>query len=279
MQWHVDNYVDPDVVVVPETADERFLRRAEYAWTEYGIDVYEVDRPLAAAAAASCALAAADCASRAAARVAWHAEVLRADGRFTLMTYDGFEQLQVDAAARAAARACAAALAAGGLPCHPCGGIGHPLADLDDDDVPDLDGDDVPDLSGDPEPCEGCARAASSTELDVQAQLELGMVAKPPHGHCHHCDSVARVDGEAECAVCGETVATVHGGIVVRAAFRRAAGLPLFLLTLFACVSPTHAFQVLVDFGTLLPSALRVSHTFMGYDFVFSSDAFSVHAA
>ena len=62
------------------------------------------------------------------------------------------------------------------------------------------------DVSGDPEPCEGCARAASSTKLDVQAKMELGMGAKPPHGHCHHCGIVARVDPEDECAGCGEAV-------------------------------------------------------------------------
>jgi len=61
-------------------------------------------------------------------------------------------------------------------------------------------------VSGDPEPCEGCARAASSTKLDAQAKLELGMGAKPPHGHCHHCGIVARVDPEDECAGCGEAV-------------------------------------------------------------------------
>ena len=32
------------------------------------------------------------------------------------------------------------------------------------------------------------------------------MGAKPPHGHCHHCGIVARVDPEDECAECGEAV-------------------------------------------------------------------------
>jgi hypothetical protein len=60
---------------------------------------------------------------------------------------------------------------------------------------------------------------------------------------------------------------------------RPASGAPLFLLSLFTCMSPTNTFHVLVDFGTLLPHAIRLSHTFMGYDFVFSSCDFSVHAA
>ena len=62
------------------------------------------------------------------------------------------------------------------------------------------------DVSGDPEPCEGCTRAAISTKYDAQAERELGMRAKPPHGHCHHCGIVARVDPEDECAGCGEAI-------------------------------------------------------------------------
>jgi hypothetical protein len=32
------------------------------------------------------------------------------------------------------------------------------------------------------------------------------MGAKPPHAHCHYCDTMARVDGKDTCAGCGEQV-------------------------------------------------------------------------
>ena len=35
------------------------------------------------------------------------------------------------------------------------------------------------------------------------------MGAKPPHTHCHYCDTVARVDGGAACAGCGELPAPI----------------------------------------------------------------------
>jgi len=50
----------------------------------------------------------------------------------------------------------------------------------------------------------GCEKAKRSTELDEEAHSKLGMGAKPPHKHCHLCDSVARVDYGSTCAVCGE---------------------------------------------------------------------------
>lgn len=46
-------------------------------------------------------------------------------------------------------------------------------------------------------------------EHDQHAEQELNMGAKPPHGHCHYCDTVARVEYANICAACGEQVASV----------------------------------------------------------------------
>jgi hypothetical protein len=42
---------------------------------------------------------------------------------------------------------------------------------------------------------------------------------------------------------------------------------------------PTDAFQVYIEFGTFLPRAAGLAGTFMGYDFVFSTWAFSAYAS
>jgi len=39
---------------------------------------------------------------------------------------------------------------------------------------------------------------------NAQAGQELGMGAKPLHGHCHHCDLMARGDPRDKCAGCSE---------------------------------------------------------------------------
>ena len=57
--------------------------------------------------------------------------------------------------------------------------------------------------------CSECTRAADRTEQDKRAELDLNMGAKPSHTHCHYCDTVARVDGGAACAGCGELPAPI----------------------------------------------------------------------
>jgi hypothetical protein len=57
--------------------------------------------------------------------------------------------------------------------------------------------------------CAECTRANTLTERDQHAEQELNMGAKPPHGHCHYCDTVARVEYANICAACGEQVANV----------------------------------------------------------------------
>ena len=47
--------------------------------------------------------------------------------------------------------------------------------------------------------CAGCNRAVRSTRLDRQCEEQLGMMEKPPHGHCHQCGATAREEVYQQC--------------------------------------------------------------------------------
>ena len=51
--------------------------------------------------------------------------------------------------------------------------------------------------------CMGCAHASELTRQDHEAHVELGMMVKPAHVHCHRCLMTARIDHDGSCSGCG----------------------------------------------------------------------------
>jgi hypothetical protein len=110
-----------------------------------------------------------------------------------------------------------------------------------------------------------CDRLPAAPAVSTTPQRNASLACTHP---CYGCDDVT----------VPHAVPPARGtrGFALR---RRAGAAPLFLLSLFTRAVPTDAFQVYIKFGIFLPRAAGLAGTFMGYDFVFSTWAFSAYAS